>query len=48
MTMCEQCKYARPETVRSVVANARPDQIMRLLRDIRRIGGDGGVEESAA
>ena len=48
MTMCEECKYARPETVRSIVAKARPDQVLRLLRDIRRAGGDGGVEENPA
>ena len=48
MTMCEQCKYDQTQTIRSAVAKARPDQILRLLRDIRRVGGDGGVEENAA
>jgi hypothetical protein len=43
--MCEQCRYAHIEVVRGMISTARRDQILRLLRDIRRSGDapDGGA-----
>ncbi len=38
MTMCEQCRYADLSVIRGILERARPDQILRLLRDIRRVG----------
>jgi len=40
--MCEECRYAHQDEIRNVVDRARPDQIQRLLRDIRRLGPDLG------
>jgi hypothetical protein len=44
--MCEQCRYSQIETVNAIVAKARPDQLLRLLRDIRQ--GDQNAGGKAA
>jgi len=39
--MCEQCRYSKIDTVQAIIDKARPDQLLRLLRDIRNSGGNG-------
>jgi len=36
--MCEVCRYSKMDAVRDAVATARPEQVLRLLDDIRNSG----------
>lgn len=39
--MCEQCRYTNLEVIRTIVSQARPEQVIRLLRDIRKDRPEG-------